>query len=81
MRGNITRRGKASWRIKFDTGTADKRQYHIETVHGTKRDAEAVLAKRLGELVEGRYVKLTIETVIAMQCIGSRISRRPRERR
>jgi integrase len=63
MRGNITRRGKASWRIKFDTGTADKRQYHIETVHGTKRDAEAVLAKRLGELVEGRYVKLTVETV------------------
>ena len=42
MNGNITRRGKNSWRIKFDLGRdektgARKTQYH--TFHGTKRQA------------------------------------------
>ena len=46
MRGNITRRGKASWRIKFDVGVADdgKRLIEYETVHGTKKEAEAARA-------------------------------------
>jgi integrase len=65
MRGNITRRGKQSWRIKFDAGTdeAGKRLIQYQTVRGTKRDAEAELAKRLTELTEGRYVPPTVETV------------------
>jgi integrase len=64
VRGNITRRGKASWRIKFDTGyETGKRIYHYETVRGTKREAEALLAKRLNELADGRYVAPTVETV------------------
>lgn len=65
MRGNIPRRGKSSWRIKFDAVIADdgKRQYHVETIRGTRRDAEAALAKRLTELAEGRYVAPVVETV------------------
>jgi hypothetical protein len=58
MRGNITKRGKRSWRIKFDKSADQqgRRQFHVETVHGTKRDAEIALAKRLSELADGRYV-------------------------
>jgi integrase len=65
MRGNITKRGKRSWRIKFDKSADQqgRRQFHVETVHGTKRDAEIALAKRLSELVDGRYVAPTVETV------------------
>ena len=64
MRGTVIRRGKSSWRIKFDTGIeVGKRQYHIETVRGTRREAEAALAKRLNEFTEGRYIAPTIETV------------------
>ena len=49
MRGNITRRGKSSWRLKFDVGTdaSGKRIIQYETVHGTRRAAEVALAKRL----------------------------------
>lgn len=66
MRGNITRRGKASWRIKFDIGVdplTGKRLIQYQTVRGTKRDAETELAKRLNEIAEGRYVAPTVETV------------------
>ena len=47
MRGNITRRGKASWRIKFDIGAdpEGRRQFHTETVHGTRGDAEVRTGK------------------------------------
>jgi integrase len=65
MRGNITKRGKHSWRIKFDkrADQQGRRQFHVETVHGTKRDAEIALAKRLSELADGRYVAPTVETI------------------
>ena len=46
MRGNITRRGKASWRLKFDLGTdpaTGKRQTQFVTMRGTKKEAEAEL--------------------------------------
>ena len=65
MRGNILRRGKSSWRIKFDLGYGEdgKRRYHQESVRGTRKDAEAALTKRLHEFAEGRYVAPTVETV------------------
>ena len=65
MRGNITRRGKSSWRIKFDVGTdADwqaqnpirDRQGHQEP--SADRTSEA--AYRVGR---GSYVARTVETV------------------
>jgi len=63
MRGNITRRGKSSWRLKYDVGTDSDRQIAYVTVRGTGKQAEAELAKRLNELAEGRYVAPTVETV------------------
>jgi len=62
MRGNITRRGKSSWRLKYD-GTGSERQIAYVTVRGTRKQAEAELAKRLTELADGRYVAPTVETV------------------
>ena len=57
MRGSISRRGKHSWRIKFDIGADDqgKRLIEYETVRGSKAQAQAALAKRINELSEGRY--------------------------
>jgi integrase len=63
MRGNITRRGKSSWRLKYDVGTGSERQIAYVTVRGTRKQAEAELAKRLTELADGRYVARSLETV------------------
>jgi len=65
MRGNITRRGKRSWRLKFDAGRDQdgKRLIHYRTVQGTKKGAEQELAKRLNELADGRYIAPTADTV------------------
>jgi integrase len=63
MRGNISRRGKSSWRLKYDVGTDSERKIAYVTVRGTRKQAEAELAKRLNELAEGRYVAPTVETV------------------
>ena len=67
MRGNITRRAKASWRIKFDIGhdvsVTGKRKYHTETVRGTKADAVTAISKRLAERGEGQLVQRTSITV------------------
>jgi integrase len=55
MRGNITRRGKHSWRIKFDLERdADgKRKVRTITINGTRKDAEAALAAHLDAAHKG----------------------------
>ncbi|RVC57679.1 site-specific integrase, partial [Mesorhizobium sp. M4B.F.Ca.ET.088.02.2.1] len=66
MRGNITRRGKSSWRLKFDLGidvATGKRQTQFVTVRGTKKEAEAELSRRLNQVEEGSYVEKTAATV------------------
>jgi integrase len=66
MRGNITRRGKSSWRLKFDLGTdpvTGKRVTQYATVRGTKKQAEAELAKRLNEVNNGTFTPDSKETV------------------
>jgi integrase len=66
MRGNITRRGKSSWRIKFEIGhdpLTGKRKVHTETVHGTKADAVTLLSKRLAERGENRLIERSAITV------------------
>lgn len=64
MRGSVIRRGRTSWRIKFDSKDENgEREYHVETVRGTRKDAEQALAKRLNEFAEGRYVAPVVETV------------------
>jgi integrase len=48
MRGNITRRGKSSWQLKFDVGTVNgKRQTRYATVRGTRKDAQRELTRLL----------------------------------
>ena len=65
MRGNITRRGKTSWRLKFDVGVDDagKRIIEYETVRGTRKDAQEALAIRLAEMADGRIVRRSSETL------------------
>jgi integrase len=77
MRGNITRRGERSWRLKFEAGARDaegRRQTRFVTVRGTRKDAERELTRLLNQLEEGTYVeptKLTlaewVETWIALR--------------
>lgn len=65
-RGNITRRGKRSWRLKFDTGTdptTGQRNTEFVTVRGTKKDAETELSRRLTQVDGGNYVAKSRETV------------------
>jgi integrase len=69
MRGNITRRGKSSWRVKFDVGTTTgKREIRYVTVRGSKREAQTKLAELIASVGAGR----------AKQDGGGRICARPR---
>ena len=48
MRGNITRRGKDSWQLKFDVPAVDgKRQQRYATVRGSRQDAQKELTRLL----------------------------------
>jgi integrase len=65
MRGNITRRGKSSWRLKFDVGADEhgKRRIRYVTVKGKRADAQAELARLLNEHHRGTLVDPTKMTV------------------
>src|SRR5262245_83078 len=54
-RGNITRRGKNSWRLKFDVGTdaSGKRLTRYVTVKGKRQDAQRELTRLLREADAG----------------------------
>jgi hypothetical protein len=67
MRGNLTRRGKSSWRLKYDLGTdaAGNRQRRYVTLRGTKTQAQAEAAKILASLAGGMHVDPSGETVAA----------------
>jgi integrase len=66
MRGHITRRGKKSWRLKFDIGrdpATGEREIQYVTVKGTRQEAERKLVELLDAVDKGRYVepsKLTV---------------------
>src|SRR4051794_35591327 len=66
-RGNITRRGKASWRLKFEAGDRDpatgKRRTRFVTFRGTKREAQAELVRLLAEVDNGSAVDPSRVTV------------------
>jgi integrase len=58
MRGNITRRGKSSWRIKFDAGTiAGQRQTKFFTVRGRRQVAERELTRLISAAHAGTLVE------------------------
>ena len=66
MKGTITRRGKSSWRIKFDVGrdpVTSARQIRYQTVRGKRQDAERELAKALTSHHEGTFVEPSKITV------------------
>ncbi len=59
MRGNITRRGKTSWRLKFDLGkdpVTGERITQLVTVRGKRQDAERELTRLLAEADRGTHV-------------------------
>ena len=64
MRGSITRRGKRSWRLKYDVERiAGARQIRYVTVKGTRKDAEAELARLVNAVNAGTHVdpsKITV---------------------
>jgi integrase len=66
MRGNITRRGKSSWRIKFDVGSdpiTGERRTRFVTVRGKRQDAEKELTRLLNDKDKGTLVDPTKITV------------------
>jgi integrase len=65
MKGNITRRGKTSWRIKFDIGTdtGGKRQIRYVTVRGKRADADRELTRLLNSFHDGTSVEPNKVTV------------------
>ena len=71
MKGSITRRGKHSWRLKFDAGrdpVTGKRDTTYVTVRGTKREAQEELNRLLFARDAGTFVapsKLTVTAFLA----------------
>jgi hypothetical protein len=65
MRGHLTRRGKNSWRFKYDVPGNGKRVTNWVTLHGNKKQAEAEAAKIVASLATGLHVDPSTETVAA----------------
>jgi integrase len=65
MKGQVQRRGKNSWRIRFDLGRkADgTRDYQYVTVRGKRAEAEQKLAEMLAAVGKGEFVKPSKITV------------------
>src|SRR5262249_6975059 len=57
MRGSIQRRGRASWRIKYDLPGTTKRETRYTTVRGKRADAERELAKIISAAHGGTLVE------------------------
>jgi integrase len=59
VQGNITRRGRNSWRLKFDLGRdplTGKRDTKFVTVKGTKKEAQTELNRLLSGVAQGTFV-------------------------
>ena len=66
MKGCITRRGKTSWRIKFDVGrdaATGERKIQYVTVRGKRAEAEAKLAELVDAFNKGTFVEPSKITV------------------
>ena len=60
MRGSITKRGKRSWRLRFDIGVdvlTGKRKFALITVRGTYKQAQQELTRRLAAYHDGTIVE------------------------
>lgn len=65
MRGTITRRGRGSWRLKFDAerDASGARNIKYATVRGTKKEAQQKLAELVAAVGAGSYVEPSKITV------------------
>jgi integrase len=59
MKGNITKRGKNSFRLKFDAGidANGKRKIQYHTFRGSKREAQDKLTELMASVGKGSYVE------------------------
>jgi integrase len=64
-RGHIVRRGRASWRIKYDLPNTvpGKRETRYLTIRGKRQDAERELARLMAAAAIGEHVDPSRETV------------------
>jgi integrase len=63
-RGNITKRGKNSWQLKFDAPAIDgKRVQRYATVRGSYQDAQKELTRLLGDRDTGKLADPVSDTV------------------
>jgi integrase len=63
MRGHLRRRGSRSWELKYDVHADGQRKTVYRSFKGTRRDAQAELARLLVQIQEGGHVapsKLTV---------------------
>ena len=65
MKGNITRRGKNSWRLKFDAGrdASGQRKIQYHTFRGGKREAQIKLAELIAAVAKSTYVEPSKTTI------------------
>jgi integrase len=66
MKGNLTRRGQTSWRLKFDIGrdpVAGRRITKFVTLRGTKAQAQAEASRIISAAAVGEHVDPSRETV------------------
>jgi integrase len=63
-RGNITRRGKSSWRFKFEV-SANPRITKYHTLRGTKKQAQEQAAKIIAQYATGQYVDQDTQSLAA----------------
>jgi integrase len=66
MKGNLTRRGKTSWRLKFDTGRdpiTGRRITKFVTLRGAKAQAQAEATRIIATAAIGEHVDPSRETV------------------
>src|SRR5262249_14636675 len=65
MKGNITKRGENSWRLKFDAGrdANGKRKIQYHTFRGSKRQAQVRLAELIASVSNSTYIEPAKVTV------------------
>jgi hypothetical protein len=61
MAGQIINRGHKKWTIRVFLGrdAKGKRNYFNHTIHGTKKDAQTFLTKKLREKDLGEFIELS----------------------
>jgi len=68
MRGHIRKRGANSWELKYDIPRAEGGRHIVyRSVKGTRREAQAELARQLAQVAASGYVepaKLTVAELV-----------------